>query len=351
MKLLKLGLLALVLVSFSCKSAKYPDLGDGVYADIQTDKGDILLQLEFEKTPMTVANFVSLTEGTNTHVSEEFKGKRFYDGLKFHRVIKDFMIQGGDPKGNGSGNPGYKFKDEFDDSLKHDGAGVLSMANSGKTTNGSQFFITHKATPHLNNKHTVFGHVVKGQDIVDLIAKDDVINKIDIIRNGKAAKNFDASKVFNEQFDGMDEFLKKQAEVEKAKEAAKYAEQKAKLKHVFDNEANATVLDSGLKIFIKEKGNGAKPQKGEKVQIHYSGYLQNGKMFDSSVKRNKPFETQIGVGRVIKGWDEGVMALNVGTKAILYIPSNLAYGTRGAGGVIPPNADIIFEVELLDIIK
>ncbi len=351
MKLLKLSILTLALVSFSCKTAKYPDLSDGIYADIQTSKGDILLQLEFEKTPMTVANFISLSEGTNTYVADEFKGKRFYDGLKFHRVIKNFMIQGGDPKGNGSGDPGYKFKDEFDDTLVHDAAGILSMANSGKTTNGSQFFITHKATPHLNNKHTVFGHVVKGQDVVNSIEKNDVINKVEIIRKGKAAKKFDAPAVFDEEYKGMDEFIKKQEEIRKQKEAAKYAEQRAALKSVFDNEAHATELASGLKIFITEKGNGAKPVKGDKVKIHYSGYLYNGKTFDSSVKRNRPFETQIGVGRVIKGWDEGIMELNVGTKAILYIPSNLGYGARGAGGVIPPNADLIFEVNLLDIVK
>jgi len=340
MKFLKLSMMVLVLVSFSCKTAKYPDLEDGIYADIQTTKGDILLQLEFEKTPMTVANFVSLAEGTNSFVDEKYKGKPFYDGLKFHRVIKDFMIQGGDPLGTGSGGPGYKFKDEFDSSLKHDKPGVLSMANSGKATNGSQFFITHKETPWLNGKHTIFGHVLIGQDVVNSIAKNDIINKVDIIRNGKKAKNFDAVTIFNTQFKGMEEETKKVIE-----------KQKALIKGLLDNETKAKALDSGLKIFIVKEGNGAKPRKGDKVKIHYSGYLKDGKMFDSSVKRNKPFQTEIGVGRVIQGWDEGVLELNVGTKAVLYIPSHLAYGQRGAGRAIPPNADLIFEVELLDIIK
>lgn len=341
MKFLKLSILVLILVSFSCTSTKkHPDLEDGMFAIFQTTKGDIIVQLEFEKTPMTVANFVSLAEGTNMYVDESYKGKPFYDGLKFHRVIPNFMIQGGDPKGNGSGGPGYKFKDEFDDSLKHDRAGILSMANSGKATNGSQFFITHKETPHLNGKHTVFGHVIKGQDIVNLIEKGDVINKVEIIRNSKAAKNFDAATVFDTQFKGMEEEAKKA--IVKQKEA---------IQSLLDNEAKATELPSGLKIFITKEGTGAKPKKGDNVKIHYTGYLRNGEIFDSSVKRNRPFQTAIGVGRVIQGWDEGVVSLKEGTKATLYIPSHLAYGQRGAGRVIPPNADLIFEVELLEILK
>ncbi len=340
MKNLKFITLFLVFVSFSCKTAKYPDLSDGLYVDIQTNKGDILLQLEFEKTPMTVANFVALAEGTNTYVDNKYKGKPFYDGLKFHRVIKDFMIQGGDPQGTGAGGPGYKFKDEFDETLKHDGAGILSMANSGKATNGSQFFITHKATPHLNGKHTVFGHVVKGQDIVNAIEKNDVIEKMEIIRNGKAAKDFDAAGTFDSSFKSMEDEAKK--EVEK---------QKAAIKGLLDNEANAKEYASGLKIFVTKEGEGVKPKKGDKVIMHYTGYLRNGKMFQTTVKKNKPFEVIIGVGQVVPGWDEGVRELKVGTKAILYIPSHLGWGKRGAGGVIPPNADVIFDVELLGIKK
>ncbi len=341
MNKLKLIVLLVVITAFSCKTAKYPDLSDGVYADIQTNKGDILLQLEYQKTPMTVANFVSLSEGTNTYVTkDDLKGKPFYDGLKFHRVIKDFMIQGGDPQGTGAGGPGYKFKDEFDESLTHSGPGIFSMANSGVATNGSQFFITHKATSHLNGKHTVFGHVTIGQDVVNTIAKNDVIDKVVIIRVGKEAKAFDAAKVFESHFKEMES-------------ASKLIKEKAdaKLKELFANEAKAKEYTSGLKIFVSKKGTGTQPIKGQKVKMHYTGYLRNGKMFDSSVAKNKPFTTVIGVGQVIQGWDEGVVTLKEGGKATFYIPAHLAWGSRGSGRAIPPNADVIFEVELLEVLK
>ena len=171
-------------------------VNEGIFAEIETAKGKIIIQLEYQKTPITVANFISLAEGTNTSVTDEkLKGKPFYNGLKFHRVIADFMIQGGDPQGNGSGGPGYAFKDEFSTD-RFDKAGILAMANAGLKTNGSQFFITHKETPHLNDRHTIFGHVTTGQDVVNKIAQDDVINKITIVRKGADAKKFDAPKVF-----------------------------------------------------------------------------------------------------------------------------------------------------------
>src|ERR1700751_3603718 len=174
------------------------DQADGLYAKMATNKGDIYLQLEFEKVPMTVGNFVGLAEGKVKNTAKA-EGVPFYDGLKFHRVIPNFMIQGGDPAGNGSGGPGYKFQDEFDTTLKHTGPGILSMANAGPGTNGSQFFITHVETYWLDGKHTGFGHVVQGQEVVNAIAGNDTIKQLVILRKGKAAESFDAPKVFEEQ--------------------------------------------------------------------------------------------------------------------------------------------------------
>ena len=193
MKLLNSYLTLIVLAWFISSSVlAQSDLGDGIFAEITTSKGVIVISLEFEKVPMTVANFVGLAEGTMSNTFRE-KGKPFYDGLIFHRVIADGIIQGGDPEGTGFGNGGYYFKDEFVKGLKHDRPGTLSMANAGKSTNGSQFFITHKAIPKLDKKHTVFGYVVSGLEVVHVIARGDVIKTIRIIRNGAAAKAFDAS--------------------------------------------------------------------------------------------------------------------------------------------------------------
>jgi len=310
----------------------------GLFAQINTNKGTINLVLEFQRTPLTVANFVALAEGTMEN-DEKNIGTPYYDGLKFHRVIKDFMIQGGCPQGIGSGDPGYKFADEFHPNLSHSRAGILSMANSGPATNGSQFFITHKETPWLDGKHTVFGHVIDSlsQSVVDNIENNDTILSVKILRKGRLAKKFDAPNVFIEQKAEL-------ARIAEEKEAAAKAE-------IAELTSKATKTESGLMYVMDKEGQGDLPKAGDIVKVHYTGSLKNGTVFDSSVKRGTPIEFPVGVGRVIKGWDEGISLLTEGGKATLIIPSDLAYGQQGAGGIIPPNATLIFEVELIEIVK
>jgi cyclophilin family peptidyl-prolyl cis-trans isomerase len=366
------------------KKTATPSTDQGIFAEIETAKGKIVIQLEYQKTPITVANFISLTEGTNTFVTDEkLKGKPFYNGLKFHRVIADFMIQGGDPQGNGSGGPGYSFKDEFVAELKHNRPGILSMANSGPKTNGSQFFITHKETPWLDGKHTVFGNVITGQDVVNKIAQDDVIGKITIVRKGADANKFDAAKTFADYMankagdDSKDTAIaaennKKQAELEAQKKAeytAKFGPvMAAKVKYLNDTKATATETTSGLKYQIIKAGTGKKPAEGNNVYINYAGYLEDGSLFDSSIenvnkeygkfdenraKQNgyQPFPFPYGKkDGLIPGFIEALELMNLGDTALVFIPSKLGYGERGAGNVIPPNANIIFEIEMLEAI-
>lgn len=307
---------------------------NGIYAKINTAKGSILIKLTHDKTPGTVGNFVALAEG-NLENSSRPQGKPYYDGLKFHRVIPDFMIQGGCPQGIGSGGPGYQFDDEFHKDLRHDGPGVLSMANSGPGSNGSQFFVTHVATPWLDDKHTVFGNVVEGQNVVDSITQGDIIESIDIIREGDEAKNWNAVEAFR-TFEGSRE---KRVAAERAAAEAKMEELAAGFEKT----------ESGLRYKFINKGNGKKAEKGRTVAVHYSGSLENGKIFDNSYARKKPIEFPLGMGHVIEGWDEGIALLQVGDKARFVIPSYLGYGASGAGGVIPPNATLIFDVELMDV--
>lgn len=307
---------------------------DGLYAKFITTKGAIIVALEYKKTPGTVGNFVALAEG-NLENSAKPQGKPYYDGLKFHRVIPDFMIQGGCPQGTGSGGPGYKFDDEFHPDLRHDGPGVLSMANAGPGTNGSQFFITHIETPWLDNKHTVFGKVTAGQDVVDAIAQGDKIDTIEILRVGAEAEHFNAVEAFR-TFEGS-----------RAKRIV--AEREAKKAELDKLAAGFEETKSGLRYQILQKGNGKKAEAGNMVSVHYKGQLADGTVFDSSYKRNQPLDFQVGVGQVISGWDEGICLLHVGDKARLVIPSDLGYGSQGAGGVIPPHATLIFDVELMGV--
>ena len=390
--LLLCALTATVLTAQTKNAKPKPVVLEGIFAEIYTNKGKIALQLEFQKTPITVANFITLAEGKNEFVTNDRKGKPYYDGLKFHRVIPNFMIQGGCPLGTGAGDPGYKFKDEFDASLKHNKPGIFSMANSGPATNGSQFFITHKDTPWLDNKHSIFGHVIEGQKVVDAIVQEDVIEKVIIIRKGKLAKNFNAEKVFSEYMKMKPELDKIEAEEAriKAEAAAKLEAEKrqkeAEAKAIADKEmkeklgpllaakvaelaalkAKTTTTASGLQYSILQKGTGVKPAEGKDIYVHYAGYLEDGTLFDSSYEAiNKmygkfdqnranqngyqPFPFKYGSkGGLIPGFLEGINNMNFNDKAIFFIPANLGYGERGAGNVIPPNSNIIFEVEILE---
>ncbi len=329
-------LLISILTLNSCNMNNYSDLSDGLYADLETSKGNIILELYYEQAPTTVSNFVALAEGNHPVVDDQHEGKRYYDGLKFHRVIENFMIQGGDPTGTGSGGPGYQFDDEFNEELKHDGPGILSMANAGPGTNGSQFFITHVETPWLDGKHSIFGKVNSGQDVVDKVEENDIIKKVKIVRIGEAANSFNAPENFENYISKKSEadILRAEAEketLEKLTEGMKETE-------------------SGLKYIISKKGSGPNAKKDDLLSVHYSLQLVDGSEIDSSFTRGAPIEFTCGVGQVIKGWDEAMQLLNKGSKARLVIPSELGYGSVGAGnGVIPPNATLIFDVELVDI--
>lgn len=309
-------------------------MNNGLYAKFTTSKGEIVVNLEFEKTPGTVGNFVALSEG-NLENNARPQGEPYYNGLKFHRVIADFMIQGGCPLGTGTGSPGYSFDDEFHPELKHNSPGILSMANSGPASNGSQFFITHVATPWLDNKHTVFGKVIEGQDVVDAVAQDDLLNSIEIIRVGSEAENFNAIEAFR-VFEGA-----------RAEREAKAKQEQEELMNKVA--AGYDETPSGLRYKILQEGTGKKATKGSMVSVHYKGQLLDGQVFDSSYQRKQPIDFTIGVGQVIPGWDEGIQLLKVGDKARMVIPSELAYGSRGAGGVIPPDATLIFDVELMNV--
>jgi peptidyl-prolyl cis-trans isomerase A (cyclophilin A) len=359
MKKTNLLVLLFATLIFGCID-QYPELNKGLYANIETTKGEIMLQLELEKTPITVANFVSLAEGNNPKVAKEFSGKKYYDGIIFHRVIKDFMIQGGDPTATGSGGPGYQFIDEFTD-LTHSGPGILSMANSGPETNGSQFFITHKETPWLNGKHTIFGKVVQGQAVVDSIAQNDTIIKVSIIRKGSDAKRFDAPEIlsnyFEEKITADLERTEKQGEIMKLNQE-KFNTQKAKAKST----------PSGLQYTITEKGEGSKVTTTNKVTAHYAVYFSDGVLLETSkletaeafdrVDPNRkaasayqPINADVSAETaMIEGFKEGLRLLSVGDKATLFLPHQLAYGENG-NQVIPPRSDLIFEVEIIALIE
>ncbi len=312
------------------------DLKDGLYADFETERGNIIVELYPEKAALTVMNFVGLAEGDLDFANK--KGN-FYDGLTFHRVIPDFMIQGGDPQGTGSGGPGYKFPDEADNGLVFDAPGKLAMANSGPDTNGSQFFITHVPTDWLNGKHTIFGSVVQGQDVVDAIEQGDTIKKLSIIRVGAEANAYKAD---------SDAFR----EIEKGLGARRAASEADRDKDIMNDIAKRwpdAVRDekTGIYYVIRTEGTGSKPAQGTKITVHYTGTLMDGTQFDSSRDRNEPFQFNVGGGQVIPGWDVSLMDMKKGERRTIILPPEMAYGSRGIGP-IPPDSWLVFDVELLD---
>lgn len=374
MKKIKYLLIAMAGLAIASCSEKYPDLEDGLYAEFETNKGVTVAKLYHEQTPLTVANFVALAEGDHESVTDSSKiGKKYYDGLIFHRVIKDFMIQGGDPEGTGRGGPGYKFADEIVDSLQHSKKGILSMANSGPATNGSQFFITLKETPWLNGRHTVFGEIVEGIDVIDSIGaaetlpgdkpKDSIVlTSVNIIRKGSSAKSFKGNEIFQNETIRIE---KEKAEKEKLA-IEKAAGTKARLDGF---KTKATKLDSGLEFALVNKGNGQEVKSEELVGVYYAGYFEDGRLFDTNIesiaKQTETFNPQraqqngyspmpvpySNKANMIPGFKEGLLKMkNIGDKAVFFIPSHLGYGDR-ATGPIPANSSLIFEVEFKEIVK
>jgi peptidylprolyl isomerase len=330
--------MALAILASFFVSCQQSGLTDGIYAKIKTSKGDILLKLDYQGAPLTVCNFVGLATGK----LDATKGKAFYDGLTFHRVVPDFVIQGGDPKGDGSGDPGYEFADEFSPNTKHDGPGVISMANAGPNTNGSQFFITLKEAPWLDGVHSAFGKVVSGQDVVAKIAEGDKMLKVEIIRVGAAAKAFKVDQAhWNE--------LQKVAAEAGAKRLADKRD--ADLATIAKNWPDIKADADGIFQKQLKAGTGAVPATGNTVQVAYKGSFLDGQAFDASDLHGGPLEFKVGVGEIIPGWDKVVATMKKGEKRLIVIPPELAYGSKGAGGIIPPYAFLVFEVELVGFKK
>jgi FKBP-type peptidyl-prolyl cis-trans isomerase len=322
---------ALILAALPAAAAALPD---GLYAEITTPRGVIVCRLEYRTAPMTVANFVGLAEGSIA--ANGVSGTRYFDGLAFHRVEPGFVIQGGDPKGNGSGGPGYQFPNEVSPNLKHDGPGVLAMANAGPHTNGSQFYITMRATPQLDGGYSVFGKVVQGQDVVARIQKGDRMTTVKILRIGSDAKAFTVTQA---GFDAMVASAKKAVAEQNRKD------REAALTAVAKKYPDLKATPSGLRFKILKQGSGPSPSDGVSVTVHYTGWLLDGTKFDSSKDGGGPSTFRI--GEVIEGWNEALKSMKKGEIRLIVIPPELGYGERGYPGVIPGNAFLVFEVELI----
>tara|TARA_B100001113_G_scaffold93225_1_gene74665 strand:- start:3911 stop:5050 length:1140 start_codon:yes stop_codon:yes gene_type:complete len=371
LSILILTLLNILMVS--CQD-KHSDLEDGLYAEFRTSNGTMVAELFYDKTPVTVANFVALAEGDHPDVQEVFKGKPYYNEMIFHRVMDKFMIQGGDPLKNGMGGPGYLFMDEITD-LKHDKPGILSMANSGPATNGSQFFITEVPTPWLDGKHTVFGQLVKGIDVQDSISNvktgignrpitDVIIKELNIIRKGSEALAFDAPITW-----GNKDEIEKQSKIQeelRMKEEAKKMDSLAKINLIKLDEYDKKSIKrkSGVRIHVIKQGKGIKPKDGNVVKLYADGYLRNGVLFwSNNIDVNKrhgsydedkeakglynPMEMELNPDmQLIAGFKEAVYTMNVGDIIYCFIPYNLGYGSS-PNGPIPANSDLCFIIHMV----
>ena len=398
-------LVALLLLSTIACKERYDELDDGLYAEFVTNKDTMVAKLYFKEAPVTVANFVALAEGKHPLVKEEFKNKKYYNGLTFHRVMNNFMIQGGDPTATGTGDPGYKFEDEFNPKLKHNKPGILSMANGGPNSNGSQFFITEKETQFLDayqsdgtlkkcgpfpggGCHAVFGELVLGLNIQDSISnvkvgagnkpvEDVVIKELNIIRKGSEAKKFDAPKVFTEELPRIKERAATAAEEAKQKEEEEKRIKDEKIQKAADDfkptlddyKSKAKTLPSGLKVYTIQKGTGVKPTTGQTALINYQGYFTDGKLLDTNDKecearygelnpmklqRNMYVPTPMKISpdaRLFAGFKEALASMRVGEKSFFYFPSHIAYGESGREPLVKPNTDLAFIIEMVEMAK
>lgn len=324
------------IITLSSCSVATADLPNGLYAKIKTDKGTILIQLEMERAPMTVCSFVGLAEGT---IENSVTDKAYFDGLTFHRV-EDWVVQGGDPTGTGTGGPGYEFYNEIDPALSYSESGIVGMANAGPHTNGSQFFIVLKESKFLDGNYTIFGKVIEGMDIVNRLEAGDQMKKVSILRIGEKAEAFVAdSENFEELRIALGEEIERQ----------KFEAQRAIRSEIETRFPDSELSESGIYYTIEREGTGNKPEIGQMVTVHYRGLLMDGFEFDSSYDRDEPIVFPVGEGRVISGWDETLLDMKAGERRTVVIPPELGYGDRGAGGVIPPESWLIFNVELLSI--
>ncbi len=363
----KILLFLTIIVLFSCKTDKYPDLKDGIYAEITTDKGVIVSLLEYEKTPVTVANFILLSNGNHPKIAKEFKGKKFYDGLPL--MNNNLIVQTVVPNNT---IIGYDFEDEMpvsqegDFLLTHNKQGVLSMANNGRNTNNASFFISLAEAPKFDGKYTIFGNVVKGIDVLKKIGKDDKIKSVAIIKKGQKAKAFNELKTFNDYYLKLEE--KKDKEYAKIKKRTDNAVKAKKQMHrfIFNNKRLAKEYPSGLRILVTKDGTGEKPKTGSQVFVDFAGFLEDGSLFGTTILKTaemyNQYDEQFDLdnkyhplvllysdkAKLIKGLKEGLQKMQYGEKAMLFIPSKLAYGEKGDGSIVPPNTDLVIELEIQD---